>query len=51
MLTKLKQNWQENSAERKEMKRYAKVLKKVKGKYFLYDVELLFAYIRDEKPM
>ena len=50
MLTKLNQKWQEKRAGRKEMKRYEKVLKKVKGKDVLYDMELLLAYIHDEKP-
>lgn len=50
MLTKLKQKWQEMRAGRKEMKRYEKVLKKVKGEDVVHDVELLLAYIRDEKP-
>ena len=50
MLTKLKLKWQEKRVERKEMKRYEKVLKKVKGKDVVNDVELLLTYIRDEKP-
>ena len=50
MLTKLKLKWQERRTERKEMKRYEKVLKKVKGKDVVNEVELLLTYIRDEKP-